>query len=1093
MDYSQLLQSLESVCGDGLQTARTRTRAEEVIQSFKGMQHLLPACRFVLEHTHSPQLQFHSAAAVREAVAREFSVYRVEDIQGFEGWLLEYCSSRIQVPRYVRDALMSAVATIAKRLMLETGEQEAWLLLEKLWQLRQGNKDQQVLCLSLATALLDEFGTSSKSSPLRLSLEMHHQAKKIFMDVCLIYVWQMVLETLHSRIAINAAADELTEGEDVLLNNAITVSDRIISWDFQHDEANPAFAGSVQKDADADDQDTDELPLLLPASWQEAVNNDVIGLLFMVYQRLQGTASLASNHCRHVLIRLANVTGPVFTTKDAVENWCRAFLSQITPYLKAMVTAGNAVTEIGPHSLGLAKMARAILVPGVHTDAILNGDAILWEFLGAAAEAMIWLCREASRNGGDHEESSWLWEAFNGFAGVWAEILKKVKSHENNQAVQHLRSVCERVSEAYVQCRLESAAWSVEHENDEELDIDQDEKDWEQNEEQLTVVATLARESPKTMVTMLQLLTERVNAYKMAQAQQQFGTHVYVLHEHMHWLLLVSGFVLAEDPHGDPEKRVTYVLPHIPDISQIVLTYTQMIGTEQEELWSPQVVETLWWWLERWTLSYLYADSYPAFSGDAGREIASFIIDRMKAHMEGWASEASVILQIAKTLKTFAGHQKLRDGMLLTQTFHTLVEYLVKNIEKLPEAAHGVVVETVTIFAAGATQADVRAHYMSLVMNSVEKDFVSLVQRPDFSKIAQQNVVFSKLIDTMDMFQGLCRGVQPQTVNEIFDLVAKYSPHMLELLKTYGSVPEMVMSILKVYVTLVQSTEIAQLAPEVQTVLTQHSLELMKVYDSITKSQKESHEIADEPYGDVILIMEFLSNLVALDLQRARAQSVSLSQSPNHEVILYGWHILLPKVTADALEIPQVAIKNASLIRDLVEYYPDKLTALPDEVLDTIRRALSSNLGSPVYEVVDSLYQGISAFALFAYSLQRKGDMASLARLAGPIDGLLETALGNLLFGHVVSDLVGQAAAALLPLICCSEQKYETLVRGLLDQHAANPDTHQRLVNAFTKLTAAIPPELPEGITLARSKELGEFNKHLFVFLNETRGILMQR
>jgi hypothetical protein len=168
----------------------------------------------------------------------------------------------------------------------------------------------------------------------------------------------------------------------------------------------------------------------------------------------------------------------------------------------------------------------------------------------------------------------------------------------------------------------------------------------------------------------------------------------YILHEQIHWSLLITGFFLADEP---PE--IPYPANHYRTKSELaiaiatqVLAFFNTVEDESNDKWSPQVVETLYWWFGRWGYTYLFASE--AIAGEPSavpgggdwRGLAFWAVTRMRKDIEGWAGEREVvsqviphtsrlILKIITTLRTFSKVGRLRHGFLISRMFLLILSH----------------------------------------------------------------------------------------------------------------------------------------------------------------------------------------------------------------------------------------------------------------------------------------------------------------------------------------------------------------------------------------------------------------------------------
>jgi hypothetical protein len=134
---------------------------------------------------------------------------------------------------------------------------------------------------------------------------------------------------------------------------------------------------------------------------------------------------------------------------------------------------------------------------------------------------------------------------------------------------------------------------------------------------------------------------------------------LHLLDEQIHWSLLMTGYFLADPPPSPDEPFISRFYTTgselATQIAARVLTFFDSVMDQSDEKWSPQVVETLYWWFERWGFSYLFARedrqgnpiAVPG-GGDWG-DLAKWGVARMRKDVEGWVAEPEVISQVWKS------------------------------------------------------------------------------------------------------------------------------------------------------------------------------------------------------------------------------------------------------------------------------------------------------------------------------------------------------------------------------------------------------------------------------------------------------------
>jgi hypothetical protein len=123
---------------------------------------------------------------------------------------------------------------------------------------------------------------------------------------------------------------------------------------------------------------------------------------------------------------------------------------------------------------------------------------------------------------------------------------------------------------------------------------------------------------------------------------------LYILHEQIHWSLLITGFILADHPPETPYPMHNWHATSnlATQIAATILTFFDSMTDETNDKWSPLVMETLYWWFQRWGYTYFFSETEVPGGGDwAG--LARWAVGRMRRDVEGWVAEKDVIAQVS--------------------------------------------------------------------------------------------------------------------------------------------------------------------------------------------------------------------------------------------------------------------------------------------------------------------------------------------------------------------------------------------------------------------------------------------------------------
>ena len=116
----------------------------------------------------------------------------------------------------------------------------------------------------------------------------------------------------------------------------------------------------------------------------------------------------------------------------------------------------------------------------------------------------------------------------------------------------------------------------------------------------------------------------------------------------------MTGYFLAEPPPTPEHVGHLYVSSSelAIQLAERVLSFFDSVADESNEKWSPQVVETLYWWFERWGFAYMFTaedrdgNKIPVPGGREWKHVAQWGVARMRKDVVGWVAEPEVIAQV---------------------------------------------------------------------------------------------------------------------------------------------------------------------------------------------------------------------------------------------------------------------------------------------------------------------------------------------------------------------------------------------------------------------------------------------------------------
>ncbi|CAG8435067.1 2923_t:CDS:10 [Ambispora gerdemannii] len=886
-----------------------------------------------------------------------------------------------------------------------------------------------------------------------------------------------------------------------------------------------------------------------PPQWRNILlNSDVLQMFFTLLKAVQESEMLM-HRTRQCLIQLSGLRVEIFENEAQIKEYMSIIIRGIMTFINDLsvdLPERSASHEYGPRLLGVTQMIRRFLCT-IPLD-ILCSNSEIYSFLQEVAQLTAICLRETSTDkdglGYLVEESTWSMEAFDELLAIWVKLVQDVQNYINpNPYSTHeiditraqmssfnpegimgfLAEASYHITATYIDTRIEIAKFAIFEEDDYG-----EYKDWDTYGDQLMSIAILGRVvGQKTLERLQGLLHERFSRLKtffntgVAVDGSSIVSYNYLssLHEATHWLILISGFMLTDSGESEtllvPDALMQLSIPQsnlgknrdqVVMLPKIIIEILELFSLDSSTVeashCSPRVAETLFWFLERWAKTYLLIDeSYyssmsqnlvaafgkPTSQGE-GIRILELIIELTKRNFVLWNADVDPLLQIVRMLNSFAKESALRNGLLQSEKFISLITFFTDNLNTLPEVIHNILIQTITIITSGESNPDLRLNYFKIIAQAIEKRLINALQRPDFDQKYQQADVMTDVMNALEMFDGLALASSISNNAMVFSFCAKYFESFVRILQYYQNCPEVVILVLRFFKSFVGHIEFSQLATEQNQLAYKTIGEIFKVYSEANLGKNLSKLIEEgneEPYSDISILLSLLSELIATDFRGFFESDSAQDTSGNLNVpniVFYGINQLVPLINQEMLKIPRLCSGYIRLVSNIIESYPHRLINLSAELLNS----LMASLDTPIYDVARQGYQAITPLALFAHNEERKKDILAVQHLYPFLDKFLQIVFKCLLFKDFEANLIDPAAESLVALICARRNSYNSLVSSIIAQQA--PDTRNHLQEAFYNLSISVTETLPESVL--RPRDVSGFREVLFRFLMDVRGFL---
>lgn len=474
------------------------------------------------------------------------------------------------------------------------------------------------------------------------------------------------------------------------------------------------------------------------------------------------------------------------------------------------------------------------------------------------------------------------------------------------------------------------------------------------------------------------------------------------LYEDIHWLLLISGFILF-DMDSDlecqiPNEIMSYsisISSHV-DSSALLRAYSnidpsnslnfinidpicsliynalqlseleiQMHSSKMLRNASPQVASTLMWFLNEFSRSYLfmnekkYEQLSPILQIIYGQDtecailLSNYLLRKIYSNFYIWSSETSVTLQTAKLFYSLVKNSDRCRYLFTNDLFWSISKICIDNSMPwilLQSNVKKLIIKSLIASLSNHKNNDdnLQLNFFNTIINPLSQRFDLLFSKKD----AHVESVIKEVMSLIETFNGIIEGTTSNLVPKLFPFILprlQQSVKLLDIYHNYGEIVELILSMFNAII----DTYLFHLDSDSSNKIYHTFLCLIEIF-SKHNSRKRSYEanIEEDYFNDLLLFMTLLNTLSSKELIQelfegtVTRSSVDANTISTVDVVLKGLEFLIPLMNQEMLKFQALCSEYFKLISYITDSNPDKIFSTSIELYTTLINSIDYGLNS---------------------------------------------------------------------------------------------------------------------------------------------------
>ncbi|KDO28513.1 hypothetical protein SPRG_06752 [Saprolegnia parasitica CBS 223.65] len=1014
-----------------------RQAAEEVLMAFKQSPNARVDALHLLTHSNVPLAQFHALTTLRELSLLD-RVSPAERSEAIHFLLQHACSAYAQLPPFVATPLLVTTAVLMKRNWLALPAPDRHQLLTNIAGLYQSTDVPQanLIATKLLLAFVSEMtgGSDKKASAMGQPLAFHQACRRALEDDGLRDILALALSLIQQPLAPE------------VLHHAYLLCVEVLGW---HE---------IMSDGP---QSTTSCLIVLPNDhWKPLLlqPETLLHAMQQSYTQYPNEANLR-HAIRQFILQLASLSGGLFASTAEHLSYLQSFFGRALSLLENHLGSATKEAEV----IDLCQLTLRIC----SNWGCLKTTEMAAPLIEASTRLSCTLLQLAIADAGETSTASDLWEmeGLDVLMDAWSIVIRQCGDTHPS-----LHNATTSVVSLYLQLRLRMCG----------LDADEDELDDMEEQvsktvvEQVELVSALARLQPTQTLTLLRTLLTDAIAERARFPQPDVANPAYSqLLERLHFLVLFSGIVLADDYHGETPE-----MPHCyAGVAPLVVDVLGQLRQPASPALSPFLSEQLLQTLTRVSMTYFCRDATAIAAAFPPASIVQVLLQTASVYLTSWPSQPHVVANVVENLLTLPNTTAATHA-LSSPPFETLVRAAFTptdpTLRRLPSQSRGSVIEAlVRILVVSPSSA--------CSLGPLTAPWLEVLQ--SLAATAKPNTAHEVQVELLlEMLSGVARATESRSHGYITQIVLPFFPIVVQLLHTYHGVAVLVALVLKFACDFVEAN-LAYVEASDALCVYNGCHELIRTYCRYNQgASTHSANAEEENFEDVLMLLTLLSHLVSKDVIDFADTTTSNSATIVADVVFAGLHQVVPLMTAALLQYPRLSLQYFTLVSYLVDVYPEKLLLLSPALLDMLLQSLVVGMQHTTPEIVRYSFQAVGELAAYHY----KHPTPNAGLFMTFVNGIFRM----LVFESCASNVLDGCAVALYPLLLLLRGQFFQIATDFCAANEMGPELREQVMAAFSQLSQHVV----EGDSVGATRKLrAAFKSQVYAFAAHVRGYIQMK